>query len=171
MWNVFRKRRIFHPGETPPHRVNLRPVMDRVLKEVVLPELRARGFRGSYPHFRRQRPDRIDLITFQFWRSGGKFVVELAQCGPDGYTTSWSKHIPASKVTAHDLDPSKRKRLGGGLGLRPADHWYIFDFPNYDPPMASSPAQLEEDCRKAAAEMLQDFNQQAEAWWDGPASS
>jgi len=32
--------------------------------------------------------------------------------------------------------------------------------------MASSDAQLEEDCRKAAAEVLKDYRRQAEAWWD-----
>jgi hypothetical protein len=32
--------------------------------------------------------------------------------------------------------------------------------------MASSPAQLEDDCRKAAAEVLKDYDRQAEAWWD-----
>ena len=45
--------------------------MDRVLKATVIPELRARGFQGSFPHFRRLRPDRIDLLAFQFYRSGG----------------------------------------------------------------------------------------------------
>ena len=88
--------------------------MDRVLKATVIPELRARGFQGSLPHFRRRRPDRIDLLTFQFDRSGGRFVVELAQCGPE---------------------------------------------PRWRP-------QLEDDCRKAAAEVLKDYDRQAEAWWD-----
>jgi hypothetical protein len=138
--------------------------MDRVLKETVVPELRARGFQGSFPHFRRLRPDRIDLLTFQFYRSGGKFIVELAQCGPEGYTTSWAKRIPPGKVTAHDL--TGRLRLGGRLGFRRADHWFVFDFQNYDPPMASSEAQLEDDCRKAAAEVLKDYRRQAEEWWD-----
>ena len=164
VWNLFRKWRFFHPADPPEHRINSRPVMDRVLKETVVPELRALGFQGSLPHFRRLRPDRIDLLTFQFGRSGGRFVVELAQCGPEGYTTSWGKKIAPGKVTAHDL--TDRLRLGGRLGFRPADHWFVFDFRYYDPPMASSEAQLEEDCRKAAAEVLKDYRRQAEAWWD-----
>jgi hypothetical protein len=32
--------------------------------------------------------------------------------------------------------------------------------------MASGEAQLEDDCRKAAAEVLKDYPRQAEAWWD-----
>ena len=106
----------------------------------------------------------MDLLTFQFSRSGGKFVVELSQCGPDGYTTRWGEHIAPGEVTAHHLD--RRQRLGGGLGFRPPDHWYVYDFENYDPPMASSAAQLEEDCRVAAAGVLKDYDRQAEAWWN-----
>ena len=138
--------------------------MIRVLKDTVVPALTARGFQGAFPHFRRLRPDRIDLLTFQFYRSGGKFVVELSQCGPDGYTPPWGEKIPPGKVTAHHL--YRRQRLGGGIGFRRADHWFVFDFQHYDPPMASSEAQLEEDCRAAAAEVVKDYERQAEAWWD-----
>lgn len=40
--------------------------MIAALKAVFVPVLRERGFKGSFPHFRRIRPDRIDLLTVQF---------------------------------------------------------------------------------------------------------
>jgi hypothetical protein len=89
-----------------------RDEMNSALKARFVPVLRKLGFKGSLPHFRRQRDSRVDLLTVQFDRHGGGFVVELAQCGPEGITTHWGKIIPARKVTAHDLHPRQRHRLG-----------------------------------------------------------
>lgn len=50
------------------------------LKAHLLPVLRERGFKGSLPHLRRLRKERIDLMTIQFDKYGGGFVVEIAGC-------------------------------------------------------------------------------------------
>ncbi|MEY8738422.1 DUF4304 domain-containing protein [Bacillales bacterium AN1005] len=55
-----------------------RKKMDNALKQVVIPTLREQGFKGSLPHFRRINENNIDLITFQFNKWGGSFIVELA---------------------------------------------------------------------------------------------
>jgi uncharacterized protein DUF4304 len=55
-----------------------RDKMIDALRRVIVPTLRNMGFTGSFPHFRRIRETRIDLLTFQFNRSGGSFVVEVA---------------------------------------------------------------------------------------------
>jgi hypothetical protein len=78
----------------------LRAGMDSELKNSVLPVLRKLGFKGSMPHLRRERNNGMDLLTFQFDKWGGGFVVEIARCGNGGFTTYWGKHIPASKMTA-----------------------------------------------------------------------
>jgi hypothetical protein len=96
------------------------------LKEAFVPALRARGFKGSLPHFRRPKDARVDLLTIQFDQHGGGFIVEISRCGPEGVTTSWGKHIPASRVTAHDLHPDKRHRLGSP-GPNVDGRWYRFD--------------------------------------------
>ncbi|MFI5095886.1 MAG: DUF4304 domain-containing protein [Candidatus Acidiferrales bacterium] len=85
--------------------------MIAALKAEFVPALRKRGFKGSFPHFRRVKPDKIDLLTIQFDRWGGGFVIEIAKCGPDGITTYWGLHIPANKVRAWDVN-SPRPRLG-----------------------------------------------------------
>ena len=95
--------------------------MNRAIQEHVVPVLRDMGFRGSLPHFRRQCRDRVDLLTFQFNKYGGSFVVELAQCGSEGHTTHWGKVVPANKVTAHDINLG-RQRL-----TPPQDDWFRFD--------------------------------------------
>jgi uncharacterized protein DUF4304 len=100
--------------------------MESALLEILAPALRKRGFKGSLPHFRRIHDARVDLLTVQFDRHGGGFIVEISMCGSGGVTTSWGKQIPASKVTAHDLHPNERHRLGSpapGVDGR----WYRFD--------------------------------------------
>jgi hypothetical protein len=87
-----------------------RKMMDNALKKIVVPYLRERGFIGSLPHFRRKNETNIDLITFQFNRWGGSFVVELATCPKAGVTTYWGEQIPSNKVKAHDI--TERFRLG-----------------------------------------------------------
>lgn len=104
--------------------------MDAALKSGVVPLLRERGYNGSYPHFRRALPDRIDLVTFQFDRHGGGFVVEMGSCAVDGITLHWGKHIPPSKVTAWDLHPSQRRRLKPQT-TSGADYWFRFDAGDY----------------------------------------
>lgn len=87
-----------------------RKMMDIALKKVVIPVLRKQEFKGSLPHFRRKNEKNIDLITFQFSRWGGSFVVEVATCPIEGVTMYWGEHIPPNKVAAHHLN--NRFRIG-----------------------------------------------------------
>jgi hypothetical protein len=84
--------------------------MIAALRRHVVPALRERGFKGSFPHFRRPKEHAIDLLTFQFDKYGGGFVVELATGSTHGIETSWGEHIPPNKVKAWDA--SRRLRLG-----------------------------------------------------------
>jgi len=96
------------------------------LKAHLLPVLRDHGFKGSLPHLRRARENRIDLLTIQFDKWGGGFVIEIARCGSEGITTHWGKEIPPGKVTAHDVHPDQRHRLGSpkpGVDGR----WFRYD--------------------------------------------
>nr|WP_214696650.1 DUF4304 domain-containing protein [Exiguobacterium sp. s160] len=69
------------------------------LKREVVPYLRSHQFQGSFPHFRRIQSDRIDLVTFQFNRHGGSFIVVLAQAPPTGFQTYWGEQISPQKMT------------------------------------------------------------------------
>jgi hypothetical protein len=64
-----------------------RKEMIKYLNEIVVPILRQLNFAGPFPHFRRLTKERINLMTFQFDRHGGGFVIEIANCNPEGFTT------------------------------------------------------------------------------------
>lgn len=132
-----------------------REAMDAALKELVVPVLRAKGFRGSLPHFRRTTPQAIDLLTFQFDKWGGGFVVEISKCPLEGFTMAWGEHIPPGKVTAHHLNPDHRKRIQCKEGSG-TDAWFRFDGWI---PSASARAN------RAAQDFLGHFPE-AEAWWE-----
>jgi Domain of unknown function (DUF4304) len=97
--------------------------MDDALKEYVVPVLRERGFKGSFPHFRR-------LLQDQYDKNGGGFVVEISRCGVEGITTYWGKHVPAAKITAWDLHPDQRLRLKLKEGAG-TDAWFRFENGEY----------------------------------------
>ena len=106
--------------------MDLSKAMESELKSVVVPVLRSAGFTGSLPHFRRRGTERVELLTFQFDRYGGGFVIELAWCGSDGVVTPWRKAIPATQVTAHDLHPDLRLRIKASEGSS-TDAWFRYD--------------------------------------------
>jgi len=112
-------------GKPKPTKAELRDGMDSALKTYIVPLLRQTGFKGTYPHFRRRLHDRIDLLTFGFDKYGGGFYIEIAQCAPEGLTTSWGKHIEPSHVTAWDISKN-RPRIIPGIGPSEAA-WFRFD--------------------------------------------
>lgn len=129
--------------------------MIAALKGQVVPVLRQKGFTGSFPHFRRRLPDAVHLITFQFNKHGGSFVVELATCPPDGYVTSWGARVPAAKVTAWDV-VRPRRRLGGP-DINADGIWFNFEKRG----LLRSGDRFE----RAAAQMLPYLESDAEVWW------
>ncbi|MFC4263970.1 DUF4304 domain-containing protein [Ferruginibacter yonginensis] len=104
-----------------------RKEMIKHLYDSVIPVLRQKGFKGSFPHFRRLTTDRINLLTFQFDRSGGGFVIEIANCLATGFTTSWGTKIEPNKLTAHDL--SNRKRIQSNMDTTSSltEDWFRYD--------------------------------------------
>ena len=106
--------------------MSTRELMDAALKSSVVPVLRESGFKGSFPHFRRSRGGALDLLTFQFDRSGGGFVIEAARAPEQGINTHWGKYIPGSKLTAWDVHPDARKRFKPRDGSG-TDSWFRYE--------------------------------------------
>ena len=50
-------------------------------------------------------------------------MAEVSYCESAGFTTHWGKHIPPNKVSAHDLYPDQRPRLGSAH----EDRWFHYD--------------------------------------------
>src|SRR5262249_34557198 len=105
---------------------NERKEVEAALKRDVIPLLRRSGFKGTFPHLRRGSPSAIDLLTFQFDKHGGGFVVEIARSPPDGVVTHWGEAIPPEKVKAWDVHPSRRKRVQMSAELG-TDGWFRYD--------------------------------------------
>ncbi|XHR97974.1 DUF4304 domain-containing protein [Mucilaginibacter sp. UC70_90] len=97
-------------------------LMDSAIKEITIPFLREQSFKGSFPHFRRFKDDRINLLTFQFSLNSSRFVVEISNCSPKGIVTPWGKQISPSKCNAHDM----YKRLRIGSIKNKGDYWFDF---------------------------------------------
>jgi hypothetical protein len=87
-----------------------RKSMEKALKEIFVLDLKKNGFKGSFPHFRRVTIDSIDLLTFQFYSSGGSFVIEIAQCPAEGFRNASGVLTPPDKVQVKHVWP--RLRLG-----------------------------------------------------------
>lgn len=131
--------------------------MLHALEQHVVPTLRERGFRGSFPHFRRRHAATTDLLSFQFDKWGGGFVIELA-VGPAGeLVTPWGARIAAARLKAIDLSSGARARLQPGSDGS-TDSWFRFD----DGPTGDRPARFQ-----AVAAQVLDLLPQAEAWWRG----
>ena len=109
-----------------PKRETTRAEMDEAIKRLVVPELRAMGFKGSMPHLRRPADGHYDLLTFQFSKWGGAFCVEAARCSSSGVNSPLGC-IPADKAKAWDMPVRQRV----GADLRFGDHWFKFE--NADP--------------------------------------
>ena len=143
-----------------------RSALEAALREIVIPDLRRRGFKGSFPHFRRILDIRIDLLTFQFYSSGGSFVVEVAQCGPDGVSHSW-KVVPPSKVTAWDV--VQRLRLGSDRAAGRADYWFVYGKPNFE--AGHERVEGASHYRRIAFEVRALLDSQAEPFWAASAGA
>ncbi|WP_184549192.1 DUF4304 domain-containing protein [Mucilaginibacter sp. FT3.2] len=124
--------------------------MNDAIKTITIPFLRAQGFKGSFPHFRRMKDDRINLLTFQFSLSSPKFVVEISNCSPKGIARSWGNPVKPSNCTAHDM----HRRLRLGNSRNEGDHW--FDF---------SKDVLWGNIYQQKAKEIIELWQQAEVWW------
>ena len=130
--------------------------MNRVLREHVVPALCSRGFQGALPHFRRLEADRTDLLSIQFDRHGGGFVIELGR-GPAGdYATPWGKVIAPTRLRALDLSIHERVRMQSGRDGS-MNSWF-----RYDTGLGSET----QACERAARELLA-LLPQADAWWSG----
>jgi hypothetical protein len=136
------------------------------IKERVVPALRDLGFRGSFPHFRRIGSTQMDLLSFQFYSSGGRFVVEIAKCPPGGIVAGWGKEIPPSKLNVTYF--RERFRLGSDPSTGEVDHWYEFGKRSYE--AGHQEVKADAFYRQVAEKVVSDLVTQAVPWWGSPAA-
>jgi hypothetical protein len=122
-----------------------RDEMIRALKAEFVPVLKALGFEGRFPHFKRTSPASIDLLMVQFNRYGGSFVVEIATAPLNGITYRNGNHVPVENLeVGHTLH---RWRLGAKGG---EDCWFEFS---------------DEDPVEVTRRLVPLLQSEAEPWW------
>lgn len=108
-----------------------RQLMVKALRERIGEDLRRTGFSGSFPHYRRTRTGasivETDLITFQFDRHGGGFVIEVGRHMGADFATSWGATIALKDLRAWDLHPSNRTRIQDNDTTGGTEGWFRFD--------------------------------------------
>ena len=103
-----------------------RDAMIAELKLCVVPVLRELGFKGSFPNFRRNGANQVDLLAFQFSMAGGQFVIEIGKFPSAGYEL-YGKLIPAADVKMRHV----LRRLRLGATDEGSDHWFNFESGKY----------------------------------------
>ena len=132
----------------------MRSDADEALKSIVVSDLRARGFNGSYPNFYRDRNGHIDLLTFQFNNKGGSFVCEISFADQERSNVYIYKETEPKMLRPNQT--TLRLRLGAQPDQGIEDHWFSFE--NTGLVSRNSPT-------KAAQEVLSLVESQAEPWW------
>jgi len=87
-----------------------RKLIDKELKAKVVPILKQKGFKGTYPHFRRITEKKIDILAFLFGQWGPQFYVEIAVAPSKGVTLLNRKHFPPEIVKHNHC--GHRRRIG-----------------------------------------------------------
>lgn len=129
--------------------------MIRTIKKILGPILREKKFTGVFPHFFRQRNGHIDLLTIQFSRYGGGFVVEVSYVDKERNNIYVFKDLQPEKLrVSHSID---RLRLGSMPQQGISDHWF-----KYDKKISLSPNTILESVAKEVVPFLEN---QAEEWW------
>lgn len=131
-----------------------RDKMIAALQELVIPVLRNGGFVGRFPHFRRVRSASVDLLTFQFDKWGGGFVVEVGSLHP-AQADLLDLATPLEKLRAVNLPFENRIRLNPSSTDDPSKDWFRYDQLIY----------LGNVYRAQAKRVLALLKAQAEPWW------
>lgn len=97
--------------------------MKKALEKNVVSRLRDRGFDGKYPHYKKEYPDRIELVSFMTNKWGNSFTVEVSAVFFDeskrdsNFCSSSFKNIHNATV----WDTNIRYRLKGNF-----DGWFYY---------------------------------------------
>ena len=98
-----------------------RQIMLSALQTYTIPCLRDIGLEGKYPHFRRQKDNCIELITFQTNKHGGAFTIEVSAVFPNSKNKNYSLFSGISEEKPTVWNTIERYRLNGMF-----DGWFYY---------------------------------------------
>jgi len=114
-----------------------RKIMDKKLKEIIVPELRKKGFKGTFPYFRRLTNSKIEVLGFQHSQWGSQFYINIGICPITGITSS-GEYVSPNKIKPHHCSQTARVETDFNFenmnydtvintclnGLKKADNWW-----------------------------------------------
>lgn len=86
-------------------------LMRKALKRHVFPGLAALGFTGGPTHFRRLRSDTHDMLSVQYWKYGGSFILEFGRRERGPLHTTWGEVVAEDRLDVAYLAVQSRARL------------------------------------------------------------
>lgn len=98
-----------------------RQMMDTSLKEIFVPVLRKRNFKGSYPHFRREAQKQMEILGIRFSSADPRFYIDIAVSPLTGVTLPDGRYLTADKVKISHA--AKSKRIGKDFFSFEKDHF------------------------------------------------
>jgi hypothetical protein len=114
------------------HVANDRDAMTKALRAVAVPKIRALGFSGNFPHFRRKRGNENQMLMFGFNKYGGSFYLEagsLSDAELEEKSKRWSsrgKPLTEAALEVGHCKWDRRARLGGEKIDPNSDHWFVY---------------------------------------------
>ena len=104
---------------------NPRQLIIANLNKIVIPKLIDTGFTGVFPYFRRKQGNILSVVSFQFNKYGGSFVVEFACTNnTDRDLPEFAKNIPFENLDGACFSPTNRIRLKPVNQL--FSHWFSY---------------------------------------------
>lgn len=138
-----------------------RSAMDSALKAILVPVLRAQGFRGSWPDWRRTVSNRVDLVQIQHLSSGGTFFVNIGQLPAGGFATGPFQDKPVATLRLTHARARTRVQPPALI-----DGW-TFAPRLYEAEAALGPPQAYADIARRCADRLATWGL---AWFERPRS-
>ena len=138
--------------------------MRRILQQEVVPRLRDLGFRGTIPHFHRERQNRLDLLNIQFGANGQYFFVNLGRLQLPQDSANVVAKPTGEQLNLRNCPLDQRARLAIGIlpeklggGARPGfDKWNFF---------ADTDAESDALMHKLARQLHEWLPLYADPWW------
>ncbi|MCP5304354.1 MAG: DUF4304 domain-containing protein [Chromatiaceae bacterium] len=133
-----------------------RKTIESQLKAEVVPFIRERGFKGSFPDFYRENEDCVCLANFQFYSSGGSFCVNLSYADPMRKNFYFRPETEAKKLKVSQTNEQIRLGSNGPN----SDHWFSFGKTSYGE-YRGQPLLP----REIVSQVQSLWESQAETWW------
>ncbi|WP_294751664.1 DUF4304 domain-containing protein [uncultured Exiguobacterium sp.] len=92
-----------------------RQMMIQAMKTIMVPYLRAHGFKGSYPHFRRKQDSFQEILMIYITKYSEDFYMETSIVPLTGYVDFEGDTILPNKVKVSDLKAEERFIVGADL--------------------------------------------------------